>query len=479
MISTDPKVLFVTWVHNGENTISMTVESVLSQTYSHFVYIIVDNASTDNTAKIIQSYANRDSRIKYLRREVNSCDLVLYEWVLKSINESYDYFANIDGDDEYVPDFLEKMIHFAQAHDLDIACGGFDIIHSITKENIETRSINEHMLLTDNASLENNFPDYYANYARQIWGKLYKASIISCLNFESTPHRDVSHGADTIFCLAAYQLASRVGILAAPIYRYYVNPGALSKRLSHKRLESSSILYDAMYTFLIEKFGAVSEKNDYILRIIYLQNTMDTVRVLISSTIDLSTKLDYLCKLFSDEQLKLIFKQVNMTDKNNLLMTITEWIHSQRNSVDCGNTAQLEMLSVKVAVIDTAISTPPSLAHVCKDACDDVFYTLLSMLMTRPIEHLILAAVQNVRAWKTIDSSRYDALIEQHKVYGVNDFALEPGFITYFGKLYTNLKTNVEQLYSAYGNLTDYQAKLDFTDRLSQQILFKPVSMLI
>lgn len=57
--------------YNYANYIGETIESVLNQTYREFTIVIVDNASTDNSWDIIQSYATKDNRIKTYRNEYN------------------------------------------------------------------------------------------------------------------------------------------------------------------------------------------------------------------------------------------------------------------------------------------------------------------------------------------------------------------------------------------------------------------------
>jgi len=53
-------------VFNGESFLPAAIESVLTQTFSDFELIIVDDCSTDQSLQIIESYARQDKRIKYL-----------------------------------------------------------------------------------------------------------------------------------------------------------------------------------------------------------------------------------------------------------------------------------------------------------------------------------------------------------------------------------------------------------------------------
>ncbi len=67
----DPLVSIILPTHNGSRFLHHAIESCLSQSYSHWELIVVDDASTDNTPDIISRYVNRDSRIKSVRHTVN------------------------------------------------------------------------------------------------------------------------------------------------------------------------------------------------------------------------------------------------------------------------------------------------------------------------------------------------------------------------------------------------------------------------
>jgi teichuronic acid biosynthesis glycosyltransferase TuaG len=65
-------VSIITPSYNSEKFIAQTIESVLNQTYREWELIIVDDKSTDNTAKVIESYIQKDKRIKCILLEENS-----------------------------------------------------------------------------------------------------------------------------------------------------------------------------------------------------------------------------------------------------------------------------------------------------------------------------------------------------------------------------------------------------------------------
>ena len=66
-----PKVSIGLPVYNGDEFLEKAIESILGQSFTDFELIISDNASTDKTALICQTYAARDARIRYYRNATN------------------------------------------------------------------------------------------------------------------------------------------------------------------------------------------------------------------------------------------------------------------------------------------------------------------------------------------------------------------------------------------------------------------------
>ena len=64
-----PIVTVLMTVYNGKNYLNEAIESVLCQTLDNYEFLIVDDASTDNSIEIITSY--KDSRIKLLKNREN------------------------------------------------------------------------------------------------------------------------------------------------------------------------------------------------------------------------------------------------------------------------------------------------------------------------------------------------------------------------------------------------------------------------
>ena len=93
--------------YNRANKLSGSVQSVLDQTYTDFKLIIVDDASTDDTEKIVSMID--DDRIQYHRLETNKGAAgARNEGVRLADSE---WIAFHDSDDKWLPGKLEKQMY--------------------------------------------------------------------------------------------------------------------------------------------------------------------------------------------------------------------------------------------------------------------------------------------------------------------------------------------------------------------------------
>lgn len=71
IVKKDPIISIILPVYNGENFIHKAIESILSQSFSDFELIIVNDCSTDTSTEIIECFAKKDYRIKHLFNTIN------------------------------------------------------------------------------------------------------------------------------------------------------------------------------------------------------------------------------------------------------------------------------------------------------------------------------------------------------------------------------------------------------------------------
>jgi glycosyltransferase involved in cell wall biosynthesis len=102
-----PKVSVVIPSYNRADFISATLGSVLSQTYEDFEVLFIDDGSTDNTAEIVDSFIEKDYRLKYFRQS-NSERAVARNYGISLSNSKY--LCLVDSDDLWYPQKLEKQV---------------------------------------------------------------------------------------------------------------------------------------------------------------------------------------------------------------------------------------------------------------------------------------------------------------------------------------------------------------------------------
>jgi len=106
----EPLVSIITPVFNSEKLLSETIESVLNQTYKNWEHLIVDDGSDDCSWVVIQSYAEKDNRIKAFRLEENCGPGVARNFAIKKAKGKF--IAFLDSDDLWVENRLQDHIKF-------------------------------------------------------------------------------------------------------------------------------------------------------------------------------------------------------------------------------------------------------------------------------------------------------------------------------------------------------------------------------
>ena len=109
-----PFVSIITPVYNTEKYLSECIESVLSQTYPNWEYIIVNNCSTDRSLEISKRYGDRDDRIRLHNNEEFLKIIPNWNNALRLISPESKYFKFVHADDWLFPECVEQMVELAE-----------------------------------------------------------------------------------------------------------------------------------------------------------------------------------------------------------------------------------------------------------------------------------------------------------------------------------------------------------------------------
>lgn len=123
------KVTITTVTYNSAATVSKAIESVLAQTYSNIEYIIIDGASKDDTVAVAERYIPLFEQAGKRLTVISEPDNGMYDALNKGVRlASGELIGNINSDDWYEPDAVEKMVALYEREHYDLAWADINII---------------------------------------------------------------------------------------------------------------------------------------------------------------------------------------------------------------------------------------------------------------------------------------------------------------------------------------------------------------
>lgn len=103
-----PKISAIMSCYNAEHFLREAIESILSQSYTDFEFILIDDGSTDDTLEIIRDYAHQDTRIIVVEKENTGLTYSLNVGIGMARGE---WIARLDADDIALPQRFEEQIN--------------------------------------------------------------------------------------------------------------------------------------------------------------------------------------------------------------------------------------------------------------------------------------------------------------------------------------------------------------------------------
>lgn len=137
-------------VYNGEKYIKETIESVLTQTFSDFEFIIIDDGSKDDTLNILNNF--NDNRIKILKQNHGGIVKALNMGIKESQGE---YIVRIDADDMCMINRFEILSKYMDDHKNTVVCGSWseminengEVVDELKYAPIQDNDIRKYILL--------------------------------------------------------------------------------------------------------------------------------------------------------------------------------------------------------------------------------------------------------------------------------------------------------------------------------------------
>ena len=164
-------------IYNVENLLERCVDSIIGQTYDKLEIILVNDGSPDNSAKICESYARKDDRVRVLHKRNGGLSSARNEG-LEIANG--DLVSFIDSDDWISPNYFEVLYDLINKGNSDISVCDYEKIFS-DNQTITNNRITTHLFSTKEA-----LEGLSGKFNRQLvpaWGSLYKKYLFDSIRF--------------------------------------------------------------------------------------------------------------------------------------------------------------------------------------------------------------------------------------------------------------------------------------------------------
>lgn len=176
----NPLITVIVPVYNVEKYIVRCIESIVNQTYKNLEILFVDDGTPDNSAKICQEYADKDSRITVLHKK-NGGLSDARNFAMDRMKG--DYVTFIDSDDYVSMYYVENLYNALSKGNADMSISWFKNVFedNLPKYTDGSDTLENYELLSADKCLEKMFYQDYVEISAS--GKLYKKDLFNNLRY--------------------------------------------------------------------------------------------------------------------------------------------------------------------------------------------------------------------------------------------------------------------------------------------------------
>jgi glycosyltransferase involved in cell wall biosynthesis len=236
------KVSIIIPCYNIEKHIKKCIDSVLSQSFSDFELLLIDDGSTDQTLAILKKFEKQDQRIKVFTQSNQGVSYTRNRGIELA---AADYVMFIDGDDWIEIDMIECIIEQGLNKNVMNVCG---MIHERNKE-IFKNNIFSNLIKGNRLKFEKNhfitlFP---SSILSSPCCKVYNRDIL--IEYQIRFGEDISYQEDLIFNLLYLNRIKEIKILPVFKYHYIEHQTSSSSRFHINLNVSMQIVSDLLISF--------------------------------------------------------------------------------------------------------------------------------------------------------------------------------------------------------------------------------------
>jgi glycosyltransferase EpsE len=162
-----PRVSVVTTVYNGEPYVDRAIPGILTQTFSDFEFILVDDGSTDRTPEILRELAGRDPRVRIFSPGRLGVAAAANYGVARARGE---YIARQDFDDRSYPDRLRLQVELLDGSpDVGVVGGYYVLLDETRNERYVRMAPTDHPTILASMARSIPFANTLVTFRRRVW----------------------------------------------------------------------------------------------------------------------------------------------------------------------------------------------------------------------------------------------------------------------------------------------------------------------
>ena len=233
------KISVIVPVYNTKKYLSRCLDSILSQSFTDFELLLIDDGSTDDSGVICDAYAEKDNRIRVFHKE-NGGVSSARNLGINNASGKWIYF--VDSDDELLPDGLKTLVENV-SEGADVVMAGYEDVDENGNRSCQTNE-RRSLRLTQRQSVTTIYTGsgLYYFYMGYPWMRLFRNDLVKRLNirFDS----DIAIKEDSLFVMQYVCRSNGITqYTTRPVYRYYQRPGSAMSETKHFDLKYVSSFY--------------------------------------------------------------------------------------------------------------------------------------------------------------------------------------------------------------------------------------------
>lgn len=243
-------ISIITPVYNAEKYLPRCLDSILAQTYEDWELLLINDGSTDGSARICEEYASRDARIRLYDKENGGVASVRQLGIEQARGE---YSIHIDSDDWVEPQMLEDMLGYAKNQNLDIVIADYYMDKAGNSR-----------LMQQTYRQDSCIQDLLAGRLHgSLCNKLIRHELYQKYNISFVPGINLCE--DLLICIRLFQLPIKIASIGSAYYHYMHNGvSSMAKKYDKRMYEAINLFFEEARNYTSAQYrGIIQERLSY------------------------------------------------------------------------------------------------------------------------------------------------------------------------------------------------------------------------